>query len=1518
MDDMTPVRGHAATPMRGALCKDCRRDSSLAGAELPARFEYSEAWAIDTIERGGSRSDRCPGCRRAHRKAVQALSVGYIDLQTIGEVTDREAPNGPLGGLGPLPGTHELRTLETDLAEYAFGMTDAHVLTALEKLHSRRILVLKAGTGTGKSTFGPLRLAFPPDGAALKLIENGPIVVTEPRVQATVGVARFVGEQLVAGCRWKTCSIHGRFLPDGEPGTGHPGGIGEDCVIADCSEHTGPGYPVGYQVAGDRHHDASCQIVYVTDGTMVNWLREGRLNSIGTVIIDEAHERSTNIDFILGFLKRELPRYPHLRVIVTSATFDVDFYIHYFGGPDLVDSMEIDAVKSFGYGDPLFPQEELEDAEVDDWLARFWPERHGPVDELGHREDLWATTRKLLPLRCPRVVDDTGRWPDEMPALVAEQAVRLVRGLDEHRIPGDILAFLPTRRTVEQAAKLVRREIPEKVADIYDLLRTSSKETIDAALAARAPHAKRKIVIASNLAETSLTVRGVRFIIDSGLIAQSEWDPVLGVSQVPTKSHSQSGIQQRWGRVGRDGPGWAFPLYTREQFDAMPTDTPPGSTRENQEQLIMKAKSAGIDDAADFGWPAAFEHEGVKRDEHAEHSMKVFKQELTRADTALRLSGAVDGDGHLTAVGRELERFSGSAEEAVAIMLADQLACVPETAVALHLLQQSMHSSRGLLRSPGIWPPEWRAEAASRHRGLAFGCTDDLDLVLTVYAAWEQADTDSPSWEPSALRDAWANTWWVSGEMLTEATCRRSDVLDILSPGMRQEVTRGIDLHLIARVRAVLSCAVKTTAYIRTDGGYVARSGPEQDACSINDRTLTPIGDNLLAFSRVARSRTVYLGNLVNRLEWAASAADGFELLQAAASRPASVDALVKAQALRRSWPIGARMRQPLETGDRPGRPAGDVLAPIPYGDPTIVELTVDEDESAKSTEILEGDLKWTGSATPLPDEDTIARRTVLDPRAIEVNDEDEDRGGEEDGPHGHAPPSSAPCPELIAPAFELPVNCSSDGCLLIAGYSGTPAQPTVQLERDWFAEGAELTPGNYDLTPGERIEVECGPPVTINSQNYRSFVRRDGGGRFLLASASASAKRRSERNELAVALDPNDVTSLQALQVSGGVLSATVLPTRWQANTVSLLPLLSDHLERAVTEQHVPAAGGSRRTPFWRATVVGEANEAGWTTVELNHRDDARGIRHRFGIPLRNLEAAGVEARMGTELLVRLKVGTRDRRALPVEDVESLLAPLVEQFGDRVFVGERREGQDLLPGRWISTNRPVVPPQILGALLSAAESHERRLEVLEWAMSLHFRQVADLLPCDGAAEHAPAAMLTAADVEAAYKPGAMVQAVVTSIRDELNRAWLQLEDGVQATVAAADVGRNGVLHISSMLSVGDPVDATVTGLREQRGRPQLQLAMPDMTTPSVVEQLAGLGVIEGAQLTGTVKNFVSTLGAFVTLDGGAEGLVHVTRLRDPHPEALVGQEVRVEVVRASADPRKPGHARIELRLLPC
>lgn len=744
-----PPRGIGGTMFRDVRCKDCLREqifATRAGESIEdseTRFEYSEAWAAKTLDRGGSRTDRCTRHRREHRQTIQGLAVAYVDLVTIG-VVDRQNPTGPLGGLGELPAAHRPKPVSVDLAKRQFGMTDDDIRKALRKLGNdqTRVLVLRAGTGTGKSTFAPYRLMNPPTGQPgdedlLQLSKLGPIIVTEPRVQATTGVARFVGEKLVVGCKWKNCSVHGRFVPAREADPAAPEGpdhvleITEECVITDCSDHIGPGYPVGYQVKDDKKHDDSCQLVFVTDGTMVNWLREGRLSKIGTVIVDEAHERSVNIDFIMGELKRQLPRYPHLRVIVTSATFDIDFYVNFFGGRDVVADMDVSAVKSFGYGAPLFPYAHAkatvvpachcppltednaadhphrggEPTDFDTWLATHWPKRMGPA--VGDRgpEDLHATTRKLERLRFPGpLLDDPDAWGRGMPGLVVEQVVRMINGLDEMGIHGDILAFLPTANMILDAVTAIEDAIAStgsaaKRADVFGLVGSMPKDEQAEALAPRPPDARRKVVVATNLAETSLTVEGVRFVVDSGIITQSTWDPATASGQVPTLAHSQAGIRQRWGRVGRDAPGWVFPLYTMDQFRTLPRDTPPGSTRENLEKLIMTAKAGGVDDLADFPWPAACEFGEL--DDSAIKARETFQLELARAEQALVLNGVLDAEhGHLTSFGKEMQRFAvtgASAATALSIMLADQLACVPEVSAALALLAP-MDPKLGLAR----------------------------------------------------------------------------------------------------------------------------------------------------------------------------------------------------------------------------------------------------------------------------------------------------------------------------------------------------------------------------------------------------------------------------------------------------------------------------------------------------------------------------------------------------------------------------------------------------------------------------------------------------------------------------------------------------------------------------------------------------------------------------------------------------------------------------------------------------
>lgn len=1049
--------------VRDARCKDCVRERLLGWVdperpltEADEHFEYNEAWAQQALDRGGSRTDRCPRHRRLHKQEISGLAVAYIDLQTIGEVADRQNPTGPLGGLGPLPDLHKPLPKAASVPFANFGMKDDQVRDIYRKLSNpdKRVLILKAGTGTGKSTFFPFRLLCPPDGVDFSFTERGPIVVTEPRVQATVGVARYVGERLVMDCPLMECSVHGSFNPKshvddpsapagptcsdldrcGREHVGdHPGPKANECCVADCARHIGPGYPVGYQVKGDARHDAATQLVYVTDGTMINWLREGRLDKIGTVVVDEAHERSTNIDFIMGYLRREIERHPHLRVIVTSATFDVPFYEDYFGGPDRVETMDVPAQKSFGYGAPLFPVTggviecgcELDEhgvlpheptGDLQTWLEmeQHWPlaNRYGPQPDDGSPpEDLWAITKQLHDLRFTRPLRDP-QWTREIsPANqkqlaqdLADHVVELVAGLDERGIYGDVLAFLPNARLIDDAVARISAHVDPERADVLALIQSALAEQKQAALESRPRGAKRKIVVSTNLAETSLTVSGVRFVVDSALTTQGAWDPTLASKSVPTTLHSQAGVRQRWGRVGRDAPGWVFPLYTRLQFDKLPRDTPPGSTRDNLEQLVMKAKSAGIDDVAGFPWPAA--HRFGEPDESAADAMDVFARELVRADAALATSGVVDAQGHLTSFGRELERFGQhSAGFAVATILADQLACVPEVITALNLLEAQKPQGfqqvdlSGLALFDREWPKQWRELAAHRWKQLHVGCRDDLDVALRVVSLWERADPARRPWEPSPEREAWARSWWLDHTVLIQlAELRRAD-LEGLSAAMKEEVKRFLEPRLAPRARAAITRAYADMRYrLDTDRRYVSVREPGDPPAGVSRicRLAKPPPDTIALNRGTNRlSSEPELRSFVAVTPWALDlSTDAMDLVMLCAEhchpRDLTLADYDSSHETLRAYPIGAHVE--LAFDPESGLPAAATVHP-PFGAPTPETLDEDaegpgDDASAEQDGAIAEGAETAGDAVgwpagfvqPLEDEERNERLRLEEP----------------------------------------------------------------------------------------------------------------------------------------------------------------------------------------------------------------------------------------------------------------------------------------------------------------------------------------------------------------------------------------------------------------------------------------------------------------------------------------------------------------------------------------------------------
>jgi ribosomal protein S1 len=1356
----TPLRGSSHTAMRVAVCKDCQREIEALGRALAdaepkqaeklrrelegrsASFTYPENDAVRKLDRGGSRSDRCSRHRQEHGSHIQGMAVAYVDLATVGEVADRENPTGPLGGLGPLPGSHDPDPAEESLSKFEFGMNDRDIVEILELLRDHQVLVLKAGTGTGKSTFGPYRLMDPPteeeceeldiavpEQGIFRLGDAGQIIVTEPRVAAATGVATFVGTRL--------------------SGTG-----------------VGPGYPVGYQVSGDRNHDDACQLVFVTDGTMINWLREGRLSRIGTVIVDEAHERSTNIDFIMGYLRRDLSKYPHLRVIITSATFNTDFYLEYFGGPKVVAVKEIPAVKSVGYGMPLFPgldsptEREQSFFAAEGWGDDLWPVLDTPVvDEMrfvkahwpirlapplkegevvdtkpvaeggdfGFEEDLHATTAKLLPLRFEGFVDKED-WKTDMPDVLADFVVKLAQGLDDQEIFGDILGFLPTGKTIEYACDKIRAGLGGR-ADVFGLLSSLKDKEKEDALSARKKGEKRKIVISTNLAETSLTVEGVRFVVDSGLIAQSEWDPELAVGGVPTKPHSQAGIKQRWGRVGRKAPGWVFPLYTKEQFAGLDEDTPPGSARENLEALMMTARLGGIDDVKEFPWPAKFLPTETQLDKAGEEARETFLRELDRADLALRGGGAVDDDGHPTAFGREVSRLSGfgSTAAAMSILYADRLACVPEVVTILALLEnERLIGRKGLLVDDYDWPAEWRLEAARRHRGLASLAEDDAHLVLLAAAAWERAEPDPkvPPWEESEARRAWARQWWVSDEVLLAAARRRQEALASLSPAMKEEVKRYVEPALLDRARGVIGRTMGALAYRRDgEGSYVpveaegeapVPHGLERDTLTGREHPL------VVALRRRDAEGERFISSLVAVPDAAAEGqATGVRdamqmILDFRRSAPVDPGRNV-APALMERYPVGTRLQFAVASG--PDR-VETVLHKIEPSErpPTAAELEQGGAARRRKRRRRRLDPEDTeGTHADFRGEVEVVERQGIDEEAIE-----ERRFADADARSGDAVPCGAcvycrsgqevNCREKMFVAGqgrsldalagwmrekEDPLGGAVDlvsdepkvdgGWYEVTRYGSADQGPQVRLVRCRAATAVdEQDLGDHEeLVAGTAVEVEVGEIDSTHSGEVRVFYRVDGGGRCVVAEAGVGAQER--HGAIGMSLDRSAFGLLASLK-PGARLAATAVPAGAKGQmTITLLETLRGHLRKAeggpAEPLLEPTRGHGQREP-WAIGKVVDPDARGKVLVELALVDNASGVRHLFQAGGGQLEG-GEEDEEAPALAEGDAVRLRLRQKavpLPVGGIGlEGLAEVLRQADRQVFFKGAAETQKLL-----------------------------------------------------------------------------------------------------------------------------------------------------------------------------------------------------------------------------------------------
>ncbi len=300
------------------------------------------------------------------------------------------------------------------------------------------------------------------------------------------------------------------------------------------------GTTVGYTVRFTDRVSDDTFVKVMTDGILLAEIQRDRmLSRYDTLIIDEAHERSLNIDFLLGYLKQLLPRRPDLKLIVTSATIDTARFSAHFG-----------------------------DAPVIEVTGRTYP----------------------VEVRYRPIGDDTDDDRDQVQA-VCDAVDELA---DEG--PGDVLVFLSGEREIHDAAdalrKLERRNT--EVLPLYARLSAAEQHRIFQ------PHTGRRIVLSTNVAETSLTVPGVRYVIDSGVARISRYSHRLKVQRLPIEAISQASANQRAGRCGRVAPGVCIRLYADDDFAGRPEFTEPEILRTNLASVILQMTALGLGDVAAF------------------------------------------------------------------------------------------------------------------------------------------------------------------------------------------------------------------------------------------------------------------------------------------------------------------------------------------------------------------------------------------------------------------------------------------------------------------------------------------------------------------------------------------------------------------------------------------------------------------------------------------------------------------------------------------------------------------------------------------------------------------------------------------------------------------------------------------------------------------------------------------------------------------------------------------------------
>ena len=499
----------------------------------------------------------------------------------------------------------------------------------LESLERHQVIVVESPTGSGKTTQLPVILH------EAGYTQTGMIGVTQPRRIAALSVSEFIAHQLK--------------VPLGDT--------------------------VGYKMRFEDHTSPSTKIKIMTDGILLQELKlDPWLSKYSVIMVDEAHERSLNIDFILGLLKRILQERQDFKVIISSATINTDMFSMYFNECPVI---KIDAMTY-------------------------------PVTLIFDPPAITASTETLA----------------AETALLDKIAVIVGRILSEGR-PGAILVFLPGERAIKNCIERLSHESWFRKLYPLPLYGRLSKEEQERVFKSP-PFGKKKIVIATNIAETSITINDIAAVIDSGLSKLNFYNPFTYTSSLDEAPVSKASCNQRRGRAGRTQEGVCYRLYTRKDFETRVMYTTEEIYRTDLSEVVMRMAELGIYDFANFDFISPPGKKGI----------------IGAVDT-LNMLGALESDNSLSKIGQMMCLFPLSPRQSR--MIVEAVLYYPESI-------EDVLIAAGFLsaRSPFLFPDGHELEARKAHAAFRDPLGDFVSF-LKVYRQYMQAENQKRFCERSYL-----------------------------------------------------------------------------------------------------------------------------------------------------------------------------------------------------------------------------------------------------------------------------------------------------------------------------------------------------------------------------------------------------------------------------------------------------------------------------------------------------------------------------------------------------------------------------------------------------------------------------------------------------------------------------------------------------------------------------------------------------------------------------------------------